>query len=50
VAELRGMRTIDLYGMSTACSYLIRSDVLSDSAASELQALSDDIVDELEKR
>jgi hypothetical protein len=50
VAELSGKRTIDLYGLSTACSYLIRSDVLSGSAASELQALSDDIVAELEKR
>jgi hypothetical protein len=50
VAELSGKRTIDLYGLSTACSYLIRSDVLSVSATSELQALSKDIVVELETR
>jgi hypothetical protein len=50
VAELGGKRTVDLYGLSTACSYLIRSDVLSDSAAGELQALNSDIVAELEKR
>jgi hypothetical protein len=50
VAELSGKRTVDLYGISTACSYLIRSDVLSDSAAGELQALNEDIRSELEKR
>jgi hypothetical protein len=50
VAELSGKRTVDLYGLSTACSYLIRSDVLSDSAAGELQTLNEDIVAELETR
>jgi hypothetical protein len=50
VAELAGKRTIDLYGLSTACSYLIRSDVLSGSAASELKALCNDIVAEQETR
>jgi hypothetical protein len=50
VAELGEKPTVDLYGISTACSYLLRSDVLSDSAAGELEALNEGIRSELEGR
>jgi hypothetical protein len=50
VAELSDLSTVALYGASTACSYLMRLEIVSPVVAAELEALNEDIRSELENR
>jgi hypothetical protein len=50
MTEPGDLGTVDLYGASTACTYLIRLGVLSEGAAGELRALNESIKGELDSR